>query len=129
MSPWPTGWRYPIAAVLSLPGLVLGYVAAILLRPITGGWPRWREGAFEVRAFGWLGKRMSRRNWAAFTFGCTVFLWSMESLISVDVARHERRHVRQTLTYGPLQGVFYMMGLLMDGYTECALERDARAAE
>lgn len=106
-------WASPVIAV----GLLAALVSLAFREPM-----QWSRGALVIRANGPFGRWMWSRGWAGFTLGITIFLWAWED---PSVEYHERIHVRQLLTWGPLMPLIYFYSVARHGYRLSIFEKEA----
>lgn len=111
-------WWMPWFAV----GRILGWLWCTI------GWgriDRW-GGVRIIYARGRVADWFSRRGWAAFTFGDTVWLWSL--LVTPQLVRHEGHHIKQWRAWGLLFPIVYLVLLARFGYRRHPFEVSARKA-
>lgn len=118
MNPYPKNkFLHLLAFTWMLPNVVLGAFTYLLLkitlnRPIT----YLNQGCFDVvfTPQSWFAKIFYNKGWAAVTLGNFIFYWSLDSYNTLTQF-HERKHVQQQFTYGPLFYPYYLL-LLLIGY-------------
>ena len=106
-------WASPVIAV----GLLVALVSLAFREPM-----RWDRGALVIHANGPFGRWMKSRGWGGICIGVTILLWSWDD---PRIEFHERIHVRQVLTWGPLFPLIYFVSLALHGYRGCVFEAEA----
>ncbi len=116
-------WAAPTVALV-LP-VLLALWALRQVRP-----DRLRDGAWEWEVIpgSWFHKRYTLRGWAGTALSWLI-LFSPGAAEDKQTARHERRHVWQSLLLGPLYLPVYLFLLPWFGYERHPMETDARRAE
>jgi hypothetical protein len=91
---------------------------------------RVRDGAWEwaVEPGTLFHRQYTLRGWAGTALGF-LLLFSPGAAEDVETARHERRHVQQSLWLGPLYLPVYLLLLPLFGYRRHPMEVDARKGE
>ena len=103
----------PIWLLFIIPAWAIGLISrvtthptAIEFRPVFHGRPSWWWSAWE--------------GWAGLSLPCAIIVRDVRSV------RHELRHGLQWMVLGPLFPAVYLVLLIMFGYRDHPLERDAR---
>jgi hypothetical protein len=117
-------WYWPLGALWSLPGTVLGLLVALVCLP-TG--IRWDAGVLVVRVHRCIPSMACAQTWG-------IVVLATADGDRPEILMHERRHTAQWFVLGPLFLLVYPLCSLYawvrsgNPYQDNALERDARRA-
>ena len=117
-------WWWPLGALWSLPGSILGLLISLVCRPSS---LRWSDGAVVIRVRKCIPAMACAQTWG-------VVILATVAGDTPGILRHERRHVLQWFVLGPLFLLAYPLCSLYawmrggDGYRDNPLEADARRA-